>query len=69
VGAPLFRATGAELLGERLKTRNVIMVSHRMGDIRKHCDVVVHVDRGNTVLYEDVGAGIATYEKINAVPA
>jgi capsular polysaccharide transport system ATP-binding protein len=69
VGDPQFRAKGEQLLTERLKRRNVIMVSHRMGDIRKHCDVVVHVDRGNTVLYEDVAAGITTYEKINAVPA
>ena len=69
VGDPQFRAKGAQLLTERLKTRNVIIVSHRMGDIRKHCNVVVHVDRGNTVLYEDVAAGIANYEKINAVPA
>ena len=69
VGDPQFRAKGTQLLTERLKKHNVIMVSHRMADIRKHCNVVVHVDRGNTVLYEDVKAGIAMYEKINAVSA
>ena len=69
VGDPQFRAKGAELLGERLKTHNVIMVSHRMGDIRKHCDVVVYVGRGNTGLYDDVAAVIRTDCKFNANPA
>ena len=69
VGDPQFRAKGAKLLGERLRTRNVILVSHRMSDIRKHCDVVVHVDRGSAVLYQDVEAGLAAYDKFNAVKA
>jgi capsular polysaccharide transport system ATP-binding protein len=65
VGDPQFRAKGTSLLQKRLESANVILVSHRMGDIRKHCDMVVHVDRGNTVLYHDVEAGIAAYQKPN----
>jgi capsular polysaccharide transport system ATP-binding protein len=68
-GDPQFRAKGTALLAERLKAANVILVSHRMGDIRKHCDVVVHVNRGNTVLYQDVEAGIAAYQNLNAASA
>ena len=64
-GDPQFRAKGTQLLTERLRNANVILVSHRMADIRNHCDVVVHVDRGNTVLYEDVAAGIAAYQSLN----
>ena len=69
VGDPQFRAKGTRLLSERLRNANVILVSHRMGDIRKHCDMVVHVDRGNTVLYHDVEAGIAAYQKPSATAA
>lgn len=69
VGDPQFRAKGTSLLTERLRNANVILVSHRMGDIRKHCDMVVHVDRGNTVLYHDVEAGIAAYQKPSATAA
>ncbi len=70
-GDPQFRSKGAKLLTERLKAANVILVSHNMAEIRKHCNVVVHVDRGNTVLYEDVEVGIAAYQKppAHAVPA
>lgn len=63
VGDPQFRAKGTQILAERLKTANVILVSHNMADIRKHCDMVVHVDHGNTVLYHDLEAGIAAYQK------
>ena len=68
-GDPQFRAKGTALLAERLKAANVILVSHRMADIRKHCDVVVHVNRGNTVLYDDIEAGIAAYQNLTAVAA
>jgi hypothetical protein len=33
-----------------------------MSEIAKFCDVVVLVDRGNTVLYDDVKEGIAAYQ-------
>jgi capsular polysaccharide transport system ATP-binding protein len=68
-GDPQFRAKGTALLAERLKKSNVILVSHRMADIRKHCDVVVHVNRGGTVLYQDVEAGIAAYSDLNTASA
>ena len=62
VGDPQFREKGAKLLRQRLANANVILVSHSMADIRKHCDMVVHVNRGNTVLYTDIEAGIAAYQ-------
>lgn len=70
-GDPQFRSKAQALLAERLARSRVILVSHNMAEIRKHCNLVVHVDRGNTVLYEDVEAGIAAYQKpaIAANPA
>jgi capsular polysaccharide transport system ATP-binding protein len=68
VGDAQFQAKGKTLLRERLAQANVILVSHNMGDIKRYCNIVVHVDRGNTVLYEDVDAGIAAYKKPPAAP-
>ena len=62
-GDPQFREKGTRLLAQKLETANVILVSHNMADIRKHCDVVVHVNRGNTLLYNDIEAGIAAYQR------
>lgn len=62
VGDPQFRKKSQEILTERLKRAKVIMVSHAMSEITKFCNVVVLVDRGNTVLYEDMTKGIATYQ-------
>ena len=69
VGDPQFKSKSQTLLTERLAKSNVILVSHSMADIRKYCNRVVLVDRGNTVLYEDVEAGIAAYQKPAAKPA
>ncbi len=63
VGDPQFRRKSQTLLRERLERSQVIMVSHSMPEIVKFCDVVVLVDKGNTVLYEDVKKGIAAYQR------
>lgn len=63
VGDPQFRSKSQAVLKERLKNSKVIMVSHAMSEITKFCDVVVLVDRGNTVLYERVKRGIAVYQR------
>jgi capsular polysaccharide transport system ATP-binding protein len=62
VGDAQFRSKSQAVLEERLKRSKVIMVSHGMADIEKFCDVVVLVDGGNTVLYEDVKKGIEAYQ-------
>jgi capsular polysaccharide transport system ATP-binding protein len=61
VGDAQFRAKSQTVLSERLARSNVILVTHSMTDIRKYCDVVVFVDKGKTMLYEDVSKGIAAY--------
>jgi capsular polysaccharide transport system ATP-binding protein len=66
VGDAQFKAKGQRLLSERLSGANVILVSHSMSLIRKHCNIVVLIERGRTVLYEDVAAGIAAYQKPDA---
>lgn len=66
VGDPQFKSKSQAVLKERLTRSKVIMVSHAMSDIAKYCDVVVLVDRGNTVLYTDVKKGIAAYQQQDA---
>jgi capsular polysaccharide transport system ATP-binding protein len=62
VGDAEFRKKSREVLKERLTRANLILTSHNMADIRQYCDLVVVVDRGNTVLFNDVEAGIRNYQ-------
>ena len=62
VGDAQFRKKSREVLKERLTRANLILTSHNMPDIRQYCDLVVVVDRGNTVLFTDVEAGIRNYQ-------
>lgn len=61
VGDAQFKAKSQTVLAERLARSNLILVSHSMTDIRKYCDVVVHVDKGTATLYKDVSKGIQAY--------
>lgn len=66
VGDAKFRAKSQAVMKERLGRAHTILVSHNMADIGKYCDIVVLVDKGNTVLYENAKAGIAAYQKHTA---
>ena len=63
VGDAQFRAKSQAVMKERLARARLILVSHNMADIARLCNRVVLVDKGNTVLYTDVRAGIAAYQK------
>ncbi len=62
VGDAQFRRKSREVLKDRLSRSNLILTSHNMADIRQYCNQVVVVDRGNTVLYDDVETGIRAYQ-------
>ena len=62
VGDAQFRQKSAAVLKQRLARAKLILTSHNMADIRKYCNLVVLVDRGNTVLFDDVEAGIRQYQ-------
>ena len=62
VGDAQFKQKSKDVLMRRLQHANVILTSHSMADIRQYCDLVVHVDRGNAVVYDDVEAGIRAYQ-------
>ena len=62
VGDAQFKKKSRKVLKDRLAHAKLILTSHSMPDIRRYCDVVVVVDRGNTVLFTDVKAGIRSYQ-------
>lgn len=62
VGDPLFKTKSKAVYDEKLKTSNVILVSHNMAEIRSLCQHVVVVKDGNAVVYDDIEEGIAVYQ-------
>lgn len=66
VGDAQFRAKSQMVLKERLSRANLILVTHNMNEIVRLCNQVVHVDRGNTILYEHVRQGINAYQRRRA---
>ncbi len=62
VGDASFKAKSRKVFAERLERSNVILVSHNMGLIRKMCDLVVFLDAGRAMLFEDVEHGISAYQ-------
>jgi capsular polysaccharide transport system ATP-binding protein len=68
VGDAQFKRKSREVLKKRLARANLILTSHNMGDIRQYCNLVVLVDRGNTTLFDDVEAGIRSYQGASENP-
>lgn len=64
VGDARFKAKSRELFSERLKSANLILVSHSMKLVQQLCDVIVYIDKGRATVYEDMKEGIAAYEKM-----
>lgn len=64
VGDAVFKWKSRKILQERYKRSHVIMVSHNMAEVSKLCNVVVMVQDGQAILFEDVKDGIAEYQKM-----
>jgi capsular polysaccharide transport system ATP-binding protein len=68
VGDPQFKRKSRAVFAQRMARARMILVSHNAAEIRDYCDVVVLVDGGNAVLYQDLEAGIAAYENTDGSP-
>ena len=68
VGDAAFKMKSREIFEERLQRARVILVSHNMKFIRRMCNMIVHLDRGQAVVYEDIRKGIAAYQKAGGKP-
>ncbi|WJD64070.1 ABC transporter ATP-binding protein [Pseudomonas kurunegalensis] len=62
VGDAQFKRKCAKVFKERLKTSNIVLVSHSMPEIKKLCDVVLLVRDGGIQVYDDVAEGIEAYK-------
>lgn len=62
VGDARFREKAATALKEKLGASNIILVTHGMGQVRKICNMVLLVQDGKVIQYDDVEAGIAAYQ-------
>lgn len=68
VGDATFKRKSRAVFKERLQRSKVILVSHNMKLIRSMCDVVLHLDRGQATVYDNVLKGIAEYQKAGGEP-
>jgi capsular polysaccharide transport system ATP-binding protein len=62
VGDAHFKRKSNQEFGRKLKTSNIILVSHSMEDIRRLCNFVLYVENGEIRPFEDVEAGISAYQ-------
>ncbi|MGE6528788.1 ABC transporter ATP-binding protein [Pseudomonas sp. NPDC077382] len=62
VGDAHFKRKCAQVFEEKLQASKIVLVSHSMGDIEKHCDMVLLVEHGEVRLYEDIAEGIKAYK-------
>ncbi|HNA85766.1 MAG TPA: ABC transporter ATP-binding protein [Nitrospira sp.] len=62
VGDAGFKQKSKKILDERIEKSHVILVSHSMSEISRLCNVVVLVQDGKAMLYEDVKEGIEAYQ-------
>jgi capsular polysaccharide transport system ATP-binding protein len=69
-GDPIFRKKAQALFADKIKSANLILVSHNTRDILDLCTTVVVLEDGQATLYEDVKEGLAIYQNMQKkVPA
>jgi len=64
VGDARFKQKSRQLMEQRIGTSNVILVSHAMPEIARLCNVVVLVNDGQAVFFQDVDEGIRAYQEL-----
>lgn len=62
VGDAQFRRKCAEVFQAKRQNSRIVLVTHNMNEVRKLCDIVLHVRDGGIQLYHDVEQGIAAYD-------
>jgi len=62
VGDSHFKKKSNQVFAKKMKTSNIILVSHSMEDIRRLCNLVLLVENGTITMFDDVESGIAAYQ-------
>lgn len=64
VGDANFKKKSKAVYDEKLKSGNVILVSHSMNEVRSLCDHIIVLYDGKAEVYDDVEEGIKVYENV-----
>lgn len=64
VGDSHFKQKATLAFKKKLGQANIILVTHGMNQVRSMCDLVIVLDRGKVVSYDDIEEGINIYNKI-----
>lgn len=64
VGDANFRKKSMAVYKEKLKSGNVILVSHNMNEIRSLCDHIVLISGGKAEVFDNIEEGIGMYEEV-----
>ena len=68
VGDAGFKRKSRQVFNERLQKSKVILVTHNMKLIRRMCDIVIHLDKGRAITYQNIEKGIAAYRRSGGEP-
>ncbi|MBV5277780.1 MAG: ABC transporter ATP-binding protein [Campylobacteraceae bacterium] len=64
VGDANFKKKSMAVYKEKLKSGNVILVSHNMAEIRSLCDHIIMINNGKAEVFNDIDEGINMYENL-----
>ena len=68
VGDASFREKCNRVFEERKKQATLIVVSHNIGTIKKHCNAAGVLNNGTLIFYRNVDDAIASYQEICSKP-
>jgi capsular polysaccharide transport system ATP-binding protein len=64
-----FKKKAMQLFDEKIGRAHVILTTHNMKEIRRLCQIVLLVSKGQVTIYDDVEAGILAYQDGAVTPA
>lgn len=56
-----FRKKCEQVFSERLGSSKIFLTTHNMKEVERLCDIVLLVDNGQLIVYEDIAQGIEAY--------
>lgn len=64
VGDAHFKKKASQAFKDKVGKANIILVTHGMTQVRTMCDLVIILDNGQAIIYEDIEEGIKVYQNL-----
>lgn len=64
VGDAHFKKKASQAFKDKVGKANIILVTHGMTQIRKMCDIVIVLNDGQAIIYDDIEEGIKIYQEL-----